>query len=215
MGIFGKTGSGKSTILALITRIYDLSKGNILLNNKPIHKYDLEILRRKFGYVPQDGYLFSGTIEENISYSSSKIDRNKLNLSTENAAIDEEIKKFPNKYKTKIGERGVQLSGGQKQRISIARAFYTKPEVFIFDDCLSAVDSITERKIVKTLNKLKSKTTSIIVSHRIMSLVKCDNILVLDEGKIIESGKHTDLIKNNGFYFKMFTNQLHNNTNVS
>ena len=215
MGIFGKTGSGKSTILALITRIYDLSKGDILLNNKPIHKYDLEILRRKFGYVPQDGYLFSGTIEENISYSSSKIDRKKLNLSTENAAIDEEIKKFPNKYKTKIGERGVQLSGGQKQRISIARAFYAKPDIFIFDDCLSAVDSITERKIVKTLNKLKSKTTSIIVSHRIMSLVKCDNILVLDEGKIIESGKHTDLIKKNGFYFKMFTNQLHNKTNVS
>ncbi|RPG54061.1 MAG: ABC transporter ATP-binding protein [Flavobacteriales bacterium TMED84] len=215
MGIFGKTGSGKSTILALITRIYDLSKGDILLNNKPIHKYDLEILRRKFGYVPQDGYLFSGTIEENISYSSSKIDRKKLNLSTENAAIDEEIKKFPNKYKTKIGERGVQLSGGQKQRISIARAFYTKPEIFIFDDCLSAVDSITERKIVKTLNKLKSKTTSIIVSHRIMSLVKCDNILVLDEGKIVESGNHTDLIKKNGFYFKMFTNQLHNKKNVS
>tara|TARA_B100001057_G_scaffold196527_1_gene197254 strand:- start:31808 stop:33487 length:1680 start_codon:yes stop_codon:yes gene_type:complete len=215
MGIFGKTGSGKSTILALITRIYDLSKGDILLNNKPIQKYDLEILRRKFGYVPQDGYLFSGTIEENISYSSNKIDRNKLNLSTENAAINEEIKKFPNKYKTKIGERGVQLSGGQKQRISIARAFYTKPEIFIFDDCLSAVDSITERKIVKTLNKLKSKTTSIIVSHRIMSLAKCDNILVLDEGKIIESGNHTDLIKKNGFYFKMFTNQLHNKTNVS
>ena len=215
MGIFGKTGSGKSTILALITRIYDFSKGDILLNNKPIHEYDLEILRRKFGYVPQDGYLFSGTIEENISYSSNKIDRKKLNLSTENAAIDEEVKKFPNKYKTKIGERGVQLSGGQKQRISIARAFYTKPEIFIFDDCLSAVDSITERKIVKTLNKLKSKTTSIIVSHRIMSLVKCDNILVLDEGKIIESGKHTDLIKKNGFYFKMFTNQLHNKTNVS
>ncbi|MDC3129899.1 ABC transporter ATP-binding protein/permease [Bacteroidota bacterium] len=215
MGIFGKTGSGKSTILALITRIYDFSKGDILLNNKPIHEYDLEILRRKFGYVPQDGYLFSGTIEENISYSSNKIDRKKLNLSTENAAIDEEVKKFPNKYKTKIGERGVQLSGGQKQRISIARAFYTKPEIFIFDDCLSAVDSITERKIVKILNKLKSKTTSIIVSHRIMSLVKCDNILVLDEGKIIESGKHTDLIKKNGFYFKMFTNQLHNKTNVS
>ena len=215
MGIFGKTGSGKSTILALITRIYDFSKGDILLNNKPIHEYDLEILRRKFGYVPQDGYLFSGTIEENISYSSNKIDRKKLNLSTENAAIDDEVKKFPNKYKTKIGERGVQLSGGQKQRISIARAFYTKPEIFIFDDCLSAVDSITERKIVKTLNKLKSKTTSIIVSHRIMSLVKCDNILVLDEGKIIESGKHTDLIKKNGFYFKMFTNQLHNKTNVS
>ena len=215
MGIFGKTGSGKSTILALITRIYDFSKGDILFNNKPIHEYDLEILRRKFGYVPQDGYLFSGTIEENISYSSNKIDRKKLNLSTENAAIDEEVKKFPNKYKTKIGERGVQLSGGQKQRISIARAFYTKPEIFIFDDCLSAVDSITERKIVKTLNKLKSKTTSIIVSHRIMSLVKCDNILVLDEGKIIESGKHTDLIKKNGFYFKMFTNQLHNKTNVS
>ena len=124
-------------------------------------------------------------------------------------------KKFPNEYKTKIGERGVQLSGGQKQRISIARAFYTNPEIFIFDDCLSAVDSITERKIVRNLNKLRSKTTSIIVSHRIISLVKCDNILVLDEGKIIESGKHTDLIKQNGFYFKMFTNQLHNKTDVS
>ena len=214
LGIFGKTGSGKSTILALITRNYDLSKGDILFNKKPIHEYELESLRRKFGYVPQDGYLFSGTIEENISYSSSKIDRKKLNLSTENAAIDEEIKKFPKKYKTKIGERGVQLSGGQKQRISIARAFYTKPDIFIFDDCLSAVDSITERKIVKTLNKLKSMTTSIIVSHRIMSLVKCDNILVLDEGKIIESGTHTDLIKKNGFYFRMFTNQVQNKTNI-
>ena len=215
LGIFGKTGSGKSTILALITRNYDLSKGDILFNKKPIYEYDLESLRRKFGYVPQDGYLFSGTIEENISYSSSKIDRKNLNLASINAAIDGEIKKFPKKYKTKIGERGVQLSGGQKQRISIARAFYTKPEIYILDDCLSAVDSITERKIVKNLNKLSSKTTSIVVSHRIMSLVKCDNILVLDEGKIIESGKHTDLIKKNGFYFKMFTNQLHNKTIVS
>ena len=214
LGIFGKTGSGKSTILALITRNYDLSKGDILFNKKPIYEYDLESLRRKFGYVPQDGYLFSGTIEENISYSSSKIDRKNLNLASANAAIDGEIKKFPKKYKTKIGERGVQLSGGQKQRISIARAFYTKPEIYILDDCLSAVDSITERKIVKNLNKLSSKTTSIVVSHRIMSLVKCDNIIVLDEGKIIESGTHTDLIKKNGFYFKMFTNQVQNNTNI-
>ena len=214
LGIFGKTGSGKSTILALITRNYDLSKGDILFNKKPIYEYDLESLRRKFGYVPQDGYLFSGTIEENISYSSSKIDRKNLNLASINAAIHVEIKKFPKKYKTKIGERGVQLSGGQKQRISIARAFYTKPEIYILDDCLSAVDSITERKIVKNLNKLSSKTTSIVVSHRIMSLVKCDNIIVLDEGKIIESGKHTDLIKKNGFYFKMFTNQVQNKTNV-
>ena len=214
LGIFGKTGSGKSTILALITRNYDLSKGDILFNRKPIYEYELESLRRKFGYVPQDGYLFSGTIEENISYSSSKIDRKNLNLASKNAAIDREIKKFPKKYKTKIGERGVQLSGGQKQRISIARAFYTKPEIYMLDDCLSAVDSITERKIVKNLNKLSSKTTSIIVSHRIMSLVKCDNIIVLDEGKIIESGTHTDLIKKNGFYFRMFTNQVQNKTNI-
>ena len=214
LGIFGKTGSGKSTILALLTRNYDLSKGDILFNKKPIYEYDLESLRGKFGYVPQDGYLFSGTIEENISYSSSKIDRKNLNLASINAAIDGEIKKFPKKFKTKIGERGVQLSGGQKQRISIARAFYTKPEIYILDDCLSAVDSITERKIVKNLNKLSSKTTSIIVSHRIMSLVKCDNIIVLDEGKIIESGTHTDLIKKNGFYFRMFTNQVQNKTNI-
>ena len=214
LGIFGKTGSGKSTILALIARNYDLSKGDILFNKKPIHEFELENLRRKFGYVPQDGYLFSGTIEENISYSSSKVDRKKLNLASENAAIDGEIKKFPKKYKTKIGERGVQLSGGQKQRISIARAFYTKPEIYILDDCLSAVDSITERKIVKNLNKLSSKTTSIVVSHRIMSLVKCDNIIVLDEGKIIESGTHTDLIKKNGFYFRIFTNQVQNKTNI-
>ena len=214
LGVFGKTGSGKSTILALITRNYDLSKGDILFNKKPIYEYDLKSLRRKFGYVPQDGYLFSGTIEENISYSSSKIDRKNLNLASINAAIDGEIKKFPKKYKTKIGERGVQLSGGQKQRISIARAFYTKPEIYVLDDCLSAVDSITERKIVKNLNKLSSKTTSIVVSHRIMSLVKCDNIIVLDEGKIIESGTHTDLIKKNGFYFRMFTNQVQNKTNI-
>ena len=214
LGIFGKTGSGKSTILALLTRNYDLSKGDILFNKKPIYEYDLESLRGKFGYVPQDGYLFSGTIEENISYSSSKIDRKNLNLASINAAIDGEIKKFPKKYKTKIGERGVQLSGGQKQRISIARAFYTKPEIYVLDDCLSAVDSITERKIVKNLNKLSSKTMSIVVSHRIMSLVKCDNIIVLDEGKIIESGKHTDLIKKNGFYFRMFTNQVQNKTNI-
>ena len=102
----------------------------------------------------------------------------------------------------------------EKQRISIARAFYTKPEIYVLDDCLSAVDSITERKIVKNLNKLSSKTTSIVVSHRIMSLVKCDNIIVLDEGKIIESGTHTDLIKKNGFYFRMFTNQVQNKTNI-
>ena len=209
LGVFGKTGSGKSTILDLITRIHDSSQGDILFNNKPINKYDLKSLRKKFGYVPQDGYLFSGTIEENISYGSSKIDRKKLNLASKNAAVDEEIKKFPNKYKTKIGERGVQLSGGQKQRISIARAFYTNPDIYIFDDCLSAVDSITERKIVKNLNKLSSKTTSIIVSHRIISLVKCDNILVFDEGKIIEEGTHSQLLKNKGLYYKIYTNQSH------
>ncbi len=209
LGIFGKTGSGKSTILDLITRIHDLSQGEILFNNKPINKYDVKSLRKKFGYVPQDGYLFSGTIEENISYSSNKIDRKKLSLASTNAAVDGEINKFPNKYKTKIGERGVQLSGGQKQRISIARAFYTNPDIYIFDDCLSAVDSITERKIIKNLNKLSSKTTSIIVSHRILSLVKCDNILVFDDGKIIEEGTHSELLKNKGFYFKIYTNQSH------
>ena len=206
LGIFGKTGSGKSTIANLICRIYDVESGNIIIN-KDLKKLNLHSLRKAIGYVPQDGYLFSGTVEENISFGSDRLIVKKVKDVAKSAEITSDIKKFSKGYKTIVGERGVQLSGGQRQRIAIARAIYKNPNIYIFDDCLSAVDSNKEQKILANLKKETNNATTVIISHRISAIKDADLILVLKDGRIIEKGKHQSLLKNRGFYYEIFEKQ--------
>ena len=207
LGIFGKTGSGKSTIANLICRFYDTTEGEIMLNKTNIKNLDLTILRSKIGYVPQDDYLFSGTIKENIIFGSDIVEEARIVEAIKNAEIFEEINNLSNGLETIIGERGVQLSGGQRQRLAIARALYKHSEIFILDDCLSAVDANKERKILENLKQLSKGKTNIIISHRISSIKHAYNIIVLDEGRIIEQGSHKDLLEKKGFYYTIYNNQ--------
>lgn len=207
LGIFGKTGSGKSTIANLICRIYNTESGAIYLGEQQLETLNLKSLRQEIGYVPQDGYLFSGTVEENISFGSDQINREKIKQVAKTAEITTDIMRFANQYETIVGERGVQLSGGQRQRIAIARAIYKSPSIFIFDDCLSAVDSNKEQQILANLKKETQKRTTIIISHRISAIQNADLILVLENGKIKEKGKHQDLLEGKGFYYSIFNKQ--------
>lgn len=210
LGIFGKTGSGKSTIANLVCRLYDPNSGKILLGDKDLKELNLYNLRSSIGYVPQDGYLFSGTISENISFSSNKKTDQKIINASKKAEIFDEITNFSQGYDTIIGERGVKLSGGQRQRLAIARTFYKNPDLYIFDDCLSAVDAKKEQKILRNLKKLTERKTSILISHRISTIKHCDNIIVLDNGEIVERGSHENLIKNKGIYYQI--NETQNNS---
>ena len=211
LGIFGKTGSGKSTIANLMCRLYDSSEGDISFGGKNIKKLNLSDLRRKIGYVPQDGFLFSGTVNENISFGKDEFTEEEIKQAARIAEIDDEIENFPKKYETIIGERGVQLSGGQRQRISIARAIFINPPIFIFDDSLSAIDANKEQKILKNLKNKTENNTNIIISHRTSSLKNAHHIIVLDDGSISEEGTHNDLIQKNGFYAQMHKKQTTEN----
>jgi len=210
IGIFGKTGSGKTSIVNLICRLYDVNDGEIKIDDQDIKSHNLNILRSSIGYVPQDGYLFSGTIKDNIGFSKDKIDESEIENAAKKAEILDEINAFPNKFNTIIGERGIQLSGGQRQRLAIARVFYKNPQLYIFDDCLSAVDANKEKKILNNLKKETRNKTTIIISHRISTIEKSDNIIVLDKGKIIEEGSHNQLLKNEKFYSQIHVNQTNN-----
>ena len=203
LGIFGKTGSGKSTIANLVCRLYDTSTGSISFGNTNIKNLNLNNLRTAIGYIPQDGYLFSGTIRENIAFSSDTIDNQKIIEAAKKADILDEINNFKEGLDTIIGERGVQLSGGQRQRLAIARTFYKNPSLYIFDDCLSAIDATKEQRILKQLKKESKEKSSIIISHRISTLKDADKIIVLDNGEITESGSHSELLSQKGFYFEM------------
>ena len=211
LGIFGKTGSGKSTIANLMCRLYDSSEGDISFGGKNIKKLNLSDLRRKIGYVPQDGFLFSGTVNENISFGKDEFTEEEIKQAARIAEIEDEIENFSKKYKTIIGERGVQLSGGQRQRISIARAIFINPPIFIFDDSLSAIDANKEQKILKNLKNKTENNTNIIISHRTSSLKNAHHIIVLDDGSISEEGTHNDLIQKNGFYAQMHKKQTTEN----
>ena len=208
LGIFGKTGSGKSSVANLICRLYDSSNGDIFINNINIKNIKLSSLRQSIGYVPQDNYLFSTSILNNIIFSNNKKNSEKINKTIKQVEMMEEINNFQKGLNTIIGERGVQLSGGQRQRLGIARSIYKDSEILIFDDCLSAVDTNKENKIIKNIKKLSQEKTSIIISHRISSLQHCDKIIVLDKGQIIEKGNHEQLINKNGFYSEIYLSQM-------
>lgn len=210
LAILGKTGSGKTTIAELITRMYDIESGIIKVDGKNIKELNLDDLRKSIGYVPQEAYLFSDSIKNNISFGldSSEIAQEKIIETAKKAAIHEDILYFQKGYETVLGERGVTLSGGQKQRIAIARALIKTPEIYIFDDSLSAVDTKTEEAILQNLTESTQNTTTIIITHRISSAKNADYIIVLDDGNIIEKGTHNDLINKEGYYKQLFLQQL-------
>lgn len=208
LAIIGKTGSGKSTILDLIGRLYDVDKGEIQIDGKPIESLNLQSLRDAIGYVPQDAFLFSDTIKNNIMFGKEDAKDDEIIQAAKNAQVHKNIVGFSKGYDTILGERGLTLSGGQKQRISIARAIIKNPNILLFDDCLSAVDTETEEKILKTLSKISVNKTTIIVSHRISSAKNADTILVLNEGEIIQSGSHESLINQDGYYKMLYLKQL-------
>ena len=207
MAIIGKTASGKSTVADLILRMYDVTEGKILIDNQNIKSINLDNLRRKIGYVPQDVFLFSDSVKNNIGFGVGDVDQATAEKYAAHAAIHEELAGLPEGYETMMGERGVTLSGGQKQRISIARAFIKDPDIVILDDCLSAVDTDTEQKIMSYLNEALENRTSIIITHRIHNLLSFDKIMVIDEGRISEIGTHEELLASGGYYREMLEQQ--------
>ncbi len=207
LGIIGKTGSGKSTLLDLICRLYDVDEGEILIDDIPIQDYNLSGIRSEIGYVPQNPFLFSESIERNIRFGKQDAHFDEIKAAAQSAAVAENIEQFKEGYKTLLGERGVTLSGGQIQRISIARALIKDPKVLLFDDCLSAVDADTEEEILKNLKERSKEKTTLIVSHRISSVKDANSILVIDQGAIIEQGTHAELIHKGGFYKELFQKQ--------
>ncbi len=208
LAILGKTGSGKSTILDLLGRLYDINNGSILVDKTEISNLNLYSLRESIGYVPQDAFLFSDTIKNNIKFGKEDATEEEVIEAAKNARVHKNIVDFKNGYDTILGERGLTLSGGQKQRLSIARAIIKTPEILLFDDCLSAVDTETEEKILKNLVKLTKDKTTIIVSHRISSAKNADKIIVLDDGKVIQTGNHETLINTDGYYKELYVKQL-------
>ena len=207
IAVVGKTGSGKSTIAQLLLRMYDVQKGMILYDGIPINKISLESLRSQISYVPQDIFLFSETVSNNIKFGNNTATDEDVVNATKYAGIYKEITKFSQGFETMIGERGVTLSGGQKQRISIARALVKDPEIIIFDDCLSAVDGKTEKEIISNLYTYLTDKTAIIITHRIFSLFRFDKIIVMEEGRIAEQGTHDELIGKKGLYAAMYARQ--------
>lgn len=207
LAILGMTGSGKSTILDLIGRLYDTQQGSILIDGKQIDDINLYNLRESTGYVPQDAFLFSDSIKNNIKFGKENATEEEVIEAAKNARVHKNIIDFKNGYDTVLGERGITLSGGQKQRVSIARAIIKSPEILLFDDCLSAVDTETEEKILKNLERVSKNKTTIIVSHRISSAKNADKIIVLDEGKIIQAGTHQTLKKTEGYYKDLYRKQ--------
>lgn len=208
LAILGKTGSGKSTILDLVARLYDTSSGEISIDGQPIKKVNLNSLRSSIGAVPQDAFLFSDTIENNIRFGNEHATKDAIVTVAKNAVVHENIIAFTKQYDTILGERGITLSGGQKQRVSIARALLKEPVIYLFDDCLSAVDTETEEEILKNLKEASKDKTTLIVSHRVSSAKNADKILVLENGRILQEGTHEELNNSEGYYKQLYLDQL-------
>jgi ATP-binding cassette, subfamily B, multidrug efflux pump len=207
LGIIGTTGSGKSTIANLLMRMYDPSSGRIVIDGKDIRNYDISALRKQIGFVPQDVFLFSDSIANNIAFGIDHADQAIVEKAAKDADVYQNIIDFPNGFETMLGERGITLSGGQKQRVSIARAIAKEPKILILDDCLSAVDTKTENSILTALRKIMENRTSVIISHRVSSAKLADHIIVLDDGKIIERGDHNSLMNQKGVYADLYEKQ--------
>ncbi len=208
LAIIGKTGSGKSTIARLLMRMYDTSSGTILVDGIPIQDLNLNSYRSTIGFVPQDVFLFSDTIAKNVAFGLDQLDMAKVEEATKKAAVYDNIMEFEKGFETAIGERGITLSGGQKQRVSIARAITINPKILIFDDCLSAVDTKTEEKILQNLGTVMRDRSAIFIAHRVSTIKNADHILVMENGQIIEEGKHTELLAAKGSYFELYEKQL-------
>ncbi|MGB1404249.1 MAG: ABC transporter ATP-binding protein [Flavobacteriaceae bacterium] len=212
LGIIGNIGSGKSTLLDTLVRLYDPSEGSILIDGHDLKTFQLEELRSAVGYVPQNAFLFSEQIEENIRFGNPEASQEAIREAAQKSAVHDNITQFKEGYKTLLGERGVTLSGGQIQRVSIARALIKDPQILLLDDCLSAVDTDTEEEILKHLRSVSKNKTTLIVSHRISSLKHADQIVVFENGKIVQQGKHADLIEVGGYYKELFEIQQANSS---
>ena len=208
VAFLGKTGSGKSTIIELIARLYDTKQGTISLDDQPIETTNLNDIRNQIGFVPQDPFLFSESIGNNIKFGKEEATNEEIIQAAKNAVVHENIIEFPNGYQTILGERGVTLSGGQKQRVSIARAIIKNPKILIFDDCLSAVDNETEERILTNLKQVSKNKTTFIISHRVSSAKNADKIIILNAGEIIQQGTHNQLITTKGYYKDLYEQQL-------
>lgn len=207
MAIVGRTGSGKTTIADLLLRMYDVSEGQILIDGRPIAGHNLAHLREKIGYVPQDVFLFSDSIYNNIAFGKGDASEETIRQYAKHASVYEDIMSLPEQFDTVVGERGVTLSGGQKQRVSIARALIKQPDIVLLDDCLSAVDTKTEAEITNYLNEACADKTTIIITHRLYAALQFDLIVVLDDGEITEMGTHEELIENRGYYYDIYEKQ--------
>jgi len=212
LAIVGPTGSGKTTLVNLIPRIYDAAPGAVLIDGRPVRQFPLDSLRRQIGFVPQETFLFSDTIRENIAYGISQEDGeatlDEIKAAAEAANIARDIESFPDGYNTTVGERGITLSGGQKQRTAIARALLRSPRILILDDALSSVDTHTEDKILNHLREIMRGRTTIFISHRVSTVRNADAIAVLHQGRIVELGAHDELIARNGYYTDLYNKQL-------
>jgi ATP-binding cassette subfamily B protein len=207
LAIIGTTGSGKSTVSNLVSRLYDVREGEILIDDIPITHYDLTSLRSQIGYVPQDVFLFSDTILNNIGFGIKDPDESKVIQAARDADVYENIIRFPQGFSTRVGERGITLSGGQKQRVSIARAVVREPKILMLDDALSAVDTKTENNILNSLKRIMQGRTTIIISHRVSSAKLANKIIVLVDGQVVEEGTHESLLEKDGMYRELFEKQ--------
>jgi ATP-binding cassette subfamily B protein len=208
LAVVGATGSGKSTLVSLIPRVYDAAAGSVLIDGRPITDYPLAMLRRAIGFVPQETFLFSDTVRENIALGAESAGDDDVQLAAEAASIAGDIADFPEKYQTVVGERGITLSGGQKQRTAIARALIRDPRILVLDDALSSVDTYTEEKILNHLREVMQGRTTIFISHRVSTVRNADRIAVLHGGHIVELGTHDELIARNGYYTDLYNKQL-------
>lgn len=208
LAIVGPTGSGKSTLVNLIPRIYDAPRGTVMLDGRPIQEFPLEMLRKNIGFVPQETFLFSDSIRENIAFGIDAASDEQIHDAAAGANIAKDIEAFPEGYKTLVGERGITLSGGQKQRTAIARALIRNPRILVLDDALSSVDTYTEEKILDHLRDVMQGRTTIFISHRVSTVRNADQIAVLHDGKIVEQGHHDELLEKNGYYADLYNKQL-------